>query len=37
VLTADFEKNEQKYYHDIVGIQGEFVFAEILKSKFETE
>jgi hypothetical protein len=28
VASAGQRENEQKYYHDIVGIQGEFIFAE---------
>jgi DNA-binding transcriptional LysR family regulator len=31
VASAGQRENEQKYYHDIVGIQGEFIFAENLE------
>jgi DNA-binding transcriptional LysR family regulator len=31
VASAGQQENEQKYYHDIVGIQGEFIFAENLE------
>jgi DNA-binding transcriptional LysR family regulator len=31
VASAGQWENEQKYYHDIVGIQGEFIFAENLE------
>jgi hypothetical protein len=31
VASTGQKENEQKYYHDIVGIQGEFVFAENLE------
>jgi DNA-binding transcriptional LysR family regulator len=31
VSSAGQRENEQKYYHDIVGIQGEFIFAENLE------
>jgi DNA-binding transcriptional LysR family regulator len=31
VASAGQRENEQKYYHDIVGIEGEFIFAENLE------
>jgi DNA-binding transcriptional LysR family regulator len=31
VSSEGQQENEQKYYHDIVGIQGEFIFAENLE------
>jgi DNA-binding transcriptional LysR family regulator len=31
VASVGQRENEQKYYHDIVGIQGEFIFAENLE------
>jgi DNA-binding transcriptional LysR family regulator len=31
VASAGQRENEQKYYHDIVGIQGEYIFAENLE------